>query len=516
MGRTSSLLSAHWPALVLALIIGLVMVLPQLIFIQKLGNEYKGIYMAKSDAEMHYMARMQGAVRGIGLVNPFIYEYRHEVPTTIYTISETLLALPGKVVGISVPTLNLFYKFFLPFIIALLVYALIYRLVKDRLWSISGMFLVVLGSALLNLPDLLHLLHWERIYGAFAIYSRPVNPGFSSILLFVYLHVLLSIVENSRKKLYVVLGGLLGLSFYIYLYSALYFLALNAVFLVMYLIKKAYKKSIYLALSTLVGLIAGLPFILNTYKILHHPYYPSLARFTEILSSHSPVLSFAGVISAIVLAVFAYKFRDYPRREFLTGLLVTAFIVVNQQIITGTILQEGHFHWYFNIPVFFIVLIVSLYHFLGGSLHKMRTPTALILCLLAVAQVVLIQSSSYDRWFAQTRDEQRYASILTWLDENTPKGSVVLANHALSELIPVYTENDVVWEDHAAYYLLPESRRSFTSERVFANENPKKALATFRVDYLVWDTKTEPQWNLDRSLLLLPVFVSGSLKVYKN
>lgn len=504
----------HFVAVLFSVFVGLVVVCPQVLFIYNLGADYQGIQMAGADAELHYLARMQESVDGGGLGNPFIYEYKNNVPSTTYTISETVLAWPATVFGFSVPSLSLFYKFLLPVIIALLVYSLTYRLAGSRSWSVASMFAIVLGSTLVNFPDIVHLLRWEKVYTQFTLYSRPVNPEFSSILFFTYLHVFLTALRRKTWNWYILLGLLFGLSFYVYLYSYTFFFVLNLVLLSIYIVKKEKKVSLYIFSAGVLGMVVGSLSIINSFKLYVHPYFQDMASLSDIVSSHHPIISIAGVVVVIIFLVFALKHKDYPNLTFLGALLATSFIVINQQIITGILIQEGHYHWYFNTPIFILISVIAGCYFVGRKYRVVGVLLAVIVSVIAFSSAVLIQTSSYEYWSPKTADAQKYAAVLSWLKKETPKESVVLANQSLSELIPVYTSDNVVWEKHAAFYLLPKERREFTTDNIMAATDLGKALSQYRVDYLVWDSIKEPNLELDSKSFLKKLYDNGEFKIY--
>lgn len=504
----------HWGAILFSILIGFVVAGPQIWFIYSLGNNYRGIHMTGADAELHYLARMKEVVEGGGLGNPFIYEYKNNVPSTTYTISEAVLAWPAKVLNISIQNINLFYKFLLPIIIALLVYGLTYRLIGSRLWSISSMAMIVLGSTLVNFPDIMHLLRWEKVYTQFVTYSRPVNPELSSILFFAYLHVLLTALRKKTWNWFILLGILFGLSFYIYLYSYTFFLALNFVVLFICLIKKERKTSIGILSASTMGVAIGSFSIMNTINLYAHPYFKSMAVLSDIVSSHHPIVSTAGIITLIVFLAFLFKHKNYLNLTFLGALLVTSFVVINQQIITGVLVQEGHYHWYFNTPIFMLILVVAGYYLVGRKHQAIGITVAVFLCAISLVNAVLIQTSSYEHLAIKTRTNQKYMAVLDWIRIKTPKGSVIMANQSLSEIVPVYTSANVVWEDHASYYLLPQERRDFTPDKIMTTPDLNKALSKYRVDYLVWDSVKEPKWELDRYSFLNKLYDDGEFKIY--
>jgi len=240
--RFSLLIRGHFLAVLFSVLVGVLIVGPQLVFIANEGEHYQGLYMMTTDAEEFYLARMQEFYDEGRIGNPYLYEYKYYGPAFYSWGAEVLLAIPGKLTGISVPTLNLIYKFLLPAFEFLLVYALLFRLTGARAWSIAGACMVFTGLVWFEWEYLKHNIYyalqtghisdlWYRPYALYA--GRPVHPQFSQIHFFLYLHVFLFIHEGRSShgfRWLIVLGALLALSFYTYFYSFTFFLALNAVF----------------------------------------------------------------------------------------------------------------------------------------------------------------------------------------------------------------------------------------------------------------------------------------------
>lgn len=501
----------HWPASIVSIVIGLVLVGPFIYFIYRSGNEYKGIYMFRSDAELHYLARMNIGINEWTTGNPFL-EDTEKTPSPLLTVSEIFLATPSKITGISVPNLNLIYKFLLPTICSLLVYSLFFRLINSRLWSIAGTIMIMLGSFLFNIPDLAHLFKWENDYGQFLPFDRPVNPELSSILFFSYLHALFSFLRDKSNKNIYILTVLLGLSFYVYFYSFTFFLTLNFVLLLYFLYKKEFLSVKKLVISTVFGMIIGSYAIINIYNLYTHPYFSSLSKLGDISYSNAPIVSLAWLIVFGIFVITNIIVKQMPFRGYIILLLATSFLVTNQQVITGIFLQQGHYHWYFNVPIYAIAVTFSLFYLLRGKRRFFYKAVALFICLLSFLQAFLVQSSSYVKAYEQTVIDNKYASVLDWLRER-PK-SVVLAEDFLSALIPVYTKNKIVWEDHAGFYLMSDDRRSLTNSFVLNNLNNKEYAKRLKIDYIVLDQKRVEIYNLQGNNFLKEVYKDDTFVIY--
>lgn len=511
----------HLWGIVFALLVGLVTVLPQLIFIGSLGDKYQGLYMMKADAEPYYLARIHQAYKGEIGTNPFISEYNKIVPPATLSLAESVLAIPGMVLGLSVPTLALVYKFLWPFLTCLLVYVLFWRITKSRSWSVVASVAVLLGHSLLYTTDLPHLLSLDTTYPGFwgfTVQARPVNPQFSSFFFFLYLNVFLVAVREMKFKWYFYLAIILGWSFYVYLYLSTFILAFGLVTAVIYLLRRNLKVFFCVSSSIVGGLVVGGYFFYNLSKVLNHPYYQDFATAQKLILSHRPILSLAGclVLAAFLIYFFGrgrlFRVEKTETDFFWLGLLLTAFVVINQQVITGHLLQEGHYHWYFNVPIF-ILVICYLASVLLSRFDKIRAVIQAFIIAVSFGSAGLIGWSSYSYWHDQVSVDQRYMPLMHWLESGTSPGSVVFANPAISSLIPIYTFDDVVWDEMATNYLLPKQRLSFRPDLILVS-GLEKNLKNHRIDYLVWDQKTDRDWHLNKYRFLDKVYTTGDIEVF--
>lgn len=473
----------HSAAIFLALVTGFIMVAPQLFFMRSMGGAYRGIYIMKTDAETHYLARMKESSEGNGAGNPFISEFK-EVPTASPQITESLLAFPSSVFGISVSTLNLFYKALFPVLIFLLIYSFLLRLWGSRAWSLAGASLILMGHQVMNFYELSTLIAGGGSEISLAMYSRAVHPAVSTMIWWVYMHCAWSFWTNRFRYASVAMALILGFSFYIYLYLFTFILAMQGVLFLALLWRVEKKRAFEILFATIGGTCIGIPALLATAALMSHPLYAEFADIVGVAASRAYVVSSVGLLSVAAFFV-ALRLRGKSLVAGFIGVsLITSFVVVNQQIFTGFLLQQGHYHWYFNIPIFIITLLWVLQQLL------VRVPRYLQMSVVVICIFFSITISSYGqvRAYQQTYDEtaalQKYRPVLDWLQENTEPESVVMANDELSAYIPIYTDNNVVWEPHAAYYLVSTERRTFRPEAILRKEVPSRL---FDVDYIVWD-----------------------------
>lgn len=505
----------HWRALAVAIVVGAVIVGPQIIFIERLGSAYRGIYMLKTDAEPHYLSRMEAALKGNGIGNPFVYEYRNEVPSGFYSYSETVLALPAKILPISIPDLNLYYKFLLPALLSLLVYALVFRLTGNKSWSLVAAIVLVLGSTALNAGTALNLLRGNFFYQQFLLFSRPVSPVVAEIVLFIYLQVLLSAHRRKSWVWFAALGILSGLSWYIYIYLATLIAALSGGYLVLSLLFKRYSLALRYGAAIMLGLLVGAPGTVAIASITRHPYYALFVGPIGLVHTHLPYVHIPWLFVTVLFFLYWYHHRAYQHAFILSGLLLTSFVVVNQQVFTGLSLHPGHYITYFCIPLYIILLCT-----IASEYFKTRPLFAVgflqcAVCAYVFLAALFIQYSSYVHWAPIVREEQRNADVLSWLQSHTPRESVVMANPVLSELIPAYSADNVMWEAHANVYLMPQERWDFTPENARASKDFCAFIHRFRLEYIVEDSRSDPPLSEKQLSCLQPAADFEGFTIYK-
>jgi len=508
MERLRAIFGAHKWAIAFALFVGFLMVLPQLIFIAHTPN-YKGLYMMETDAEVHYLARMNESIGTGSIGNPYNFEDRDTV-SPFNTLSESVLALPARVLPLTVSELNMWYKFLLPAVIFLLIYTLFFQLVHDKKWSLVVGLAVLLGSAMVNLPDIIHLLKLERVYSQFALYSRPVNPELSSIVFFAFLNMFLLALKKRNWSLFITLGALFGLSFYFYLYTFTFIATTLVVFALIFLVKKEYDLCKKILVAFMLGLALGSYELYNIFLVINHPLYKSLSAISDIKNSHLPIFSLAGFIVTALFAIFLWYQRN-QHQDFLAGLLITSWLVINQQILTGIVLQSGHYHWYYNTPIYLIILFWLAYQLSSRFDCKKVTLFLLLISAVFIFDTVFIQYSSYTKWNREVASNQEVMLSLAWLKENTPKESVVLANMQNANLVPIFIHDYVAWSNYGDYYLVPQERRENTPTVIM--KDPLEFKKKYRLDYIFWDKKADPTWSPNLSYLNL-IYSDQRVNIY--
>ena len=462
-------LRTWWLPLVLAMLVGVIYVLPHVLFIADLGTDYQGIILMGADAEEYYAARVREIYDGHYTVsNAFLHEHK-SAPYMQPPLPELLLGLAGKLGGLSMGELFIAADFVLPAVMFLLAYGLMLLLTGSRAASVLGASLLVLGHHLFSfeLPASLRFVLTGDRPRVPLIFSRPVNPQLNLLFFFGCLIFLYRAVRDEEWRDVVLAGAFLGVQFYTYPYCWTFLYVGGGILFAVALLRKEYGLCKRLAVVGGIGAVVSVPFWINLAVAVHLPAgaYAEYSHRQGMIASRAPTISRQLLVS---IPLFALLYRPRDRRYwFLLSLLIGGFVVLNQNVITGRHLQSGHWHWYTNKPTVIIALAVLLHYFFSvqGWGARLRSWLRSWVGALAVGLVVafLVGEALFVQLSALNAVGNRYAGYQTWggafawLNANSPPDSVVLAADEPMGYLAVYTHNNLYHYEMSKYYVLDDA-----------------------------------------------------------
>ena len=563
------ILKRHWQILSLSIVIGLLFIYPHIYLRTFDSAHFMGVDVLGSDAESHYVARIQEVYDGHqALGQTFLWEGK-DLPYLGPPFEEAAVAYMGKALWMNSVQVNIFAKFLFGLLLSLVIYFFVLELFSDRLLALSATAFILLGSVLTSLPDIRSLLSPEVKNFEFLRYARPINPLISSLVMFGYLLAFLR-HQRSRSKTYFAASGiLLGLSFYAYVYIWTYLLVMNGLLLLWYAARKNLTLCRDTALITALSLVIALPYLMSAYSMSHHPFYQGVFERQGFFRTHMPILSQFGLLGLLAI-VFSFLKKSPAITAYGVIAFVASLVAINHQVLTGINIQNDHYHWYVVTPLASVFILTSLYFYVG-KISGMKAQKALSTFLIAVFLFTgfFVQYRSYGAMRDETLRNQRLAPVLDWLKKNVPAESVIFSSRLFSDLIPVYTPFNVYYSSYAPYYLISDerlltgyflqvlfegvsekdAREYFMSHKDsvaanlfmlkyrytngcsacfpdtllteltekyknFLNEGVQIRTRKYRLDYIVWDKETNPGWKfMDREVQQL--FVSGDIVVLK-
>ncbi len=560
--------------ILLGILLVFISIYPELIFEYKLGDRYKGIDRIVSDDENYYQARGQDIIDGhYSLGNPYIYELKNKPPVQFF-LPDFIIAKSLSWTGMNIVQIFFAYDIVFSFLLTVLTYLCFKYLTNSK-------FTANLGTSLL-------------IFGMFFyFFNRPISPQFVFIFfLSLFIFLIKYIRSNGEKKLYFY-GAIVnfGLLFYLYTYYWTFYFVFLFIVGSFYLLKKENKLGLDLFYILGLGTLIGSGYLYQTLLASKIPEYTDTLSRLGMINSHLPSGMAMVLTGTIIAALFAYRYYKTKYLDtldiFIFSGVVSGIIVVNQHIITGKNLA---FTVHYFLPVFYIFFFAVTY--LISKLESISTKKTLGLMFVSYAFIFGISWKNvqittnvfkYLRDFTEIKDKeiyvQNYSTVFDWLNKNTNKEDVVLANEEVSNLIPIYTHNNIFYsrlsnlhfmsdgEVFSRFFInnyfdkkdkeyiighfpslygtrysdiyghdsqLNKVRKVLGMELISLNFYPDESinrvlsifiemekekyqnlLNKYRLDYIVLDKNKNPNWNLEKFAFLKLQYSNAGIEIYK-
>lgn len=459
MQKVNKFFAEHSLAVGLAVLVGAISVAPQLYF-AVFSRASNGVHMYGTDAEEHYIARVQEVLDGNwSLSNVFLPDKTG--PYVSPAGGEIMAAFFSKIFFIDAAGVNLLLKFILPSVLFLIIYFFLLLLFSSEAAALVAATAVLLGNNLISGPaGFWGLLHFFSNEHNFLVYARPINPIIGSIFLFgsLYLLAKAEIADDSSKKRLLILFGLVsGLSIYVYIYVWSFLF----VFFGLYILYTLYGRDLEGALWSFGALAANLAvsalFWINFIQLRSNQFYDATAARLGLIGGSDPIFSWWLFLLLFVLLFFWPKGYNAAKQTLLLSVFAL-WIVIDQQIFTGIALQVGHYHWYIVRPLAAIVFSFLFVYAAGRVFKRVRWSRIAIGCAIIVLfyNAALVQFSSYRFWRETAVEDQKYSVAMRYLESHYLSAQTVWADRRMSELLPIYTKHDAPNNGYAEFYLNSE------------------------------------------------------------
>ena len=567
-----SVLKKHWPAVLLALVIGAFTSFPQLVAEYWMGDVYQGVHPVISDDELFYMAREREVLDGHALLgSPYLAEYK-DLPSLEFWIPDAFVAGIGYLLG-DLHRAVILLDFMLPILLVLITYAIAFSLTKDRLLSASSTTFLYLGLF-------------------FEYFNRMPNPQLTYSLFLLFILALIRVLATRSWQWAVIASVSFTALFYSYTFSWTFAVVILAVLaFLFFILLRGEKLHYWFAGIGAIGIVGAIPYFITLFLASKTPYYHEALLRIGLLETHFPSGMSLLLLVGFTVAVYIVLWRMgivpvAPLPLLLVGMSIAGATVMNQHVITG---KNFQFAGHYTMPGAFLCVFALLYAFkafllslenrkmtLAHAVKKGMASILLVLSFVAVTPVVFAMATPTE----ETIFNQRYGPVLTWLDVHSVPDEVVFANQTLSQLVPVYTHNNVFFSTWAqvAYLSNEQVRARYIRARYFdttltredimrteldlygasymgerqhlTQQNKLRALFgmellpvkdypeedllrviseweklrtqpfaevsdSYRLEYLVWDTEKDASWNLSALKEAEEVFRAGAVRVYK-
>ena len=577
MNKIKNIIKEHKWMLILAFLTGALMVLPQVIFITQAGNDYKGINILATDNEANFLARFQEIAEGDWGFSDIFLTFDKNVSYQRPYLGQVIMYRFGQIFFLSTYQIHLLAKFILPAILFLMIYFFVLLFEPEKKIALASSAGIMLWYGISSISDFKSFLGNNLVISGPSVFSRPVIPVLGIIILFSFLSFFYLYIIQSKKRYYWLSGIFFGLSFYIYFFTWSFLTVFVFVSAFWFLVKKDWLNLKKILEVIFLGAFIALPYWFNFYKLINYQAFDSLAGQAGLVFSQSIIIG-----KYLIAALLLYFLLLYTKRIkginfwFWSCLIVSFIVILNQQLITHRVLQPGHYHWYIIKPLTVILFIWFISNLIQNKCKKCFG--LLVIILIAGGFYLLISQQIFI--YYQFKDEvalysQRYASIYSWLNQNTIQNQIIFSGilginqrclmsaythldeylyknkalypyslalnkyilfleYRLNKITPETAKElffndlrkDIFYEIYGYYYRITylDKGESVPDERVweiideytyFYQQDLEAEFKKYPIDYMIWDRQLNPQWNLDGFDFLQLIHQVNNVGIYK-
>ena len=443
-------LREHKLAVFLALLTSTIVAFPQVYF----RIDHKELYQEGTQViEMLPHGPWEGRVREVqdghvlggnvyqkeGKDNPYIYQ----------PLAPMVVAYMGKIFALDINNTILLSRLVLPFVVFLLIYGFVFLVSRDKFTALSSAAVLLLADSILSYSGITRLLqgvspdHFLRL-------ARPVVPALIYLFLFAFLLFFWQFYRKGNWKYGALSIIVLGLNFYNYFYTWTYLYAFGSILILLLIIQRNWKQSLRIGGVFVGGAIVAIPYFINMYRASQFPTFKDVGISSGIILSHQPLFVGSSIIIALLFYFFLFPRIDKEKYLFGLAILLTPFLTMNQQVLTGRLMQPDHYHWFFHKPLAVIfVLITIFYLFDRRHLDLYKKIFAVLVIASSIATATFIQAYSYKY---DSRDggkiaieRQKYGPVMDWLNSNAKKEAQIFGNDATADMTVLYTSLNVLY-----------------------------------------------------------------------
>jgi hypothetical protein len=206
---------------------------------------------------------------------------------------------------------------------------------------------------------------------------------------------------------------LFGALFYVYFFAWTFSLALLGALAVLAIIKRNSGMLWDLLAMSGIGVLLGSYNLWRMWVTLSSEGGVQTSYFHWSYHTHEPILNILSIFMVLVFAVFAYRKRQDRNLPFIGAFILTFFVVINQQVITGQVVQIGHYHWYFIVPLSIISGLYMLWVLLEG--RAWRTLVFRVIIAVVFLHAITGQYRSFFTTVPGKLYEQTYEPLISAL-----------------------------------------------------------------------------------------------------
>jgi hypothetical protein len=383
------------------------------------------------------------------------------LPDPFQSNAEKFLLTPFRWLGLSSINVVSAYNFFNTigiFILLSLIYCFLFLFSKNRMLALAGALFAIGGYVLTQNGTILSWIFHSGviIFPSPNIFGRSTDP-YTALVPFFGFFILTYLASRakferfsratSRPYLLILGAGVLyGILFYDYFYAWTFASAfLATLFLTSLMWRKMHSAVATVAIGC-IGVCFAIPMLLGFYHFFTSPLGAQITYFFLEVKSHAFIHSSTLLALMALFGIYWYLFPKDENISFIVAVIAAGWLALEQQIITGHVVQYAHYYWYFIVPLAIIFGTYMLVRIAEHYSNLLGRSLAIALIAIAFLNTGAQQAKAFYIMLPAKMHEQQYGPIIRTL-QKLPYGVVFATNGGDSAafLVTIYTNDDLYW-----------------------------------------------------------------------
>jgi hypothetical protein len=440
-------------ALVPTIVMIVVALYPQISLWVSRGSAWEGSYAAVNYDEVAYSAYINALIDG----KPRKYdpmmgvEHEHESIYSLQFIPAYAIAVPARILGLSALTTFIILQILITIFCSLAVFYLLRTVTGDDLVAAGGvLFVLCLGTAITYEGALSELTGGSLVI-EFHPFLRRYQPGLAFPLFFLMCAAVWKAFASEDPK-WLRASIAAGVLFAVLVFSYFYLWTTAAAWLACFfavalIVGRSAKKTILLngLIIAGIGVAALTPYFWMLNQRSRKADASQLLALTHAPDLTAPIVVI-GLIAIIVAVLLGLKGRidtRSPSAIFAYAFLLTPFVVMNQQVITGRSLQPVHYEIFIANYCLLTGIVIIIWLAIKGKTNE--EAEAVPVPIFNKAWVYLGIAAALWGFYESSHATGRNSGMVFVRDLVTPAAKYIRDSSAdSSEPIVVHSSNAIV------------------------------------------------------------------------
>lgn len=275
--------------------------------------------------------------------------------------------------------------------------------------------------------------------------ARWPYPALHYLIIFHFLRLNFG---RERKKYDGIYSSLLiALGFYSYFYTWQILGAIIISLSVVHALSKNFDKLKQLVAYSAIGLMLSIPYLSKQIKSLE----PSELEFSELFltsmgktASRQFQLSISIIILIFASLYFCIKSKS-KNSQFAIVVATSSLLVYNQHVLSGILIQPGHYHWYWIKPMALVLIILLV-------VEQFDSGKILTVAVSILMTVLLLASSFQNIFYADFQPINSLANDMNEVDFRDMTGVAFSHSAEISDILITNSNLQLDWHLFSKFY----------------------------------------------------------------